>query len=83
VKKVKTTQLDHTLLSPVRLEDFSLFEEKITKIKYLKEIKQTVDKSFLIAAIDELALKGKRISAKKLGKVCKKALSKMIEEVEQ
>ena len=83
MKKVKIFQVDPMSLSAIKLEDFSLFEEKMTKIRYLKEIRQTIDKSFLIAAMDELEFRDKRISANKLKKICKKALAKMIEEVEE
>jgi len=83
VKKVKKVSSVSDPLGAVVLDDFSLFEEKMTKIKYLKTVKQNLDKSFIAAAIDTLALKGKKITAKKVKKICKKALINMIEEVER
>jgi ribosomal protein S21 len=83
MKKVKVRKGESIEKTPVELEDFSLFEEKMTKIKYLKECKQNIDKSFIIAAIEELELKGKRISAKRVKKICKKTVMNMIEEVEK
>jgi len=83
MKKVKVIQAGSVEVSSLVLADFSLFEEKMTKLKYFKEIKQNIDKSFIIAAMDELALKGKKISAKRVKKICKKAVIKMIEEVEK
>ncbi len=83
MKKVKkVTQLSDPLHAVV-LEDFSLFEAKMTKIKYLKTCKQNLDRSFIAEAIDKLELKGKRITARKVKKICKKALISMIEEAEQ
>ena len=83
MKKVKTIAKISEPLHTVVLEDFSHFEAKMTKIKYLKTVKQNLDKSFLSAAIDTLALKGKKITAKRVKKICKKALISMIEEVEK
>ncbi len=83
MKKVKVIQAGSMDISSLVLEDFSLFEEKMTKIKYFTEMKQNIDKSFILAAIDELALKGKKITAKRVKKICKKAVIKMIEEVEK
>jgi hypothetical protein len=81
MKEVKITEEELKSISSVKLEDFSLFEEKMTKIKYLKALKQNLDKSLLLSAIDELELKGKKISANKVKKICKKVLINMIEEV--
>ncbi len=83
MKKVKTVTKVSDPLGVVVLDDFSLFEEKMTKINYLKTVKQNLDKSFIAAAIEVLELKGKKITAKKVKKICKKALISMIEEVER
>jgi len=83
MKKVRVIQAGSVEVSSLVLADFSLFEEKMTKLKYFKEMKQNIDKSFILAAIDELALKDKRITAKRVKKICKKAVIKMIEEVEK
>jgi hypothetical protein len=83
MKKVKVIQAGSVEVSSLVLADFSLFEEKMSKLKYFKEMKQNIDKSFILAAIDELALKDKRITAKRVKKICKKAVIKMIEEVEK
>ncbi len=81
MKKVKVISKGEQILSPVKLDDFSLFEEKMTKIKHLKVLKQNLDKTLLLTAIEELALRDKKISAKRVKKICKKVLSNMIEEV--
>jgi len=81
MKKVKVVQEDLKPMTSVKLEDFSLFEEKMTKMKYLKDLKQNLDRSLLISAIDDLELKGKNISANRVKKICKKVLTNMIEEV--
>ena len=81
MKKIKVVQEALKPMTSVKLEDFSLFEEKMTKIKYLKALKQNLDKSLLVSAIDELELKGKNISANRVKKICKKVLINMVEEV--
>jgi len=82
MKKVKVVGEVSAPLETVVLEDFSHFEAKMTKIKHLKVLKQNLDKSFVTAAIEALGLKGKKITAKKVSKICKKALISAIEEVE-
>lgn len=83
MKKIKITHRKQTILTPIKLQDFSLFEEKMTKIKYLKALKRDMDKSDLLTVIDELELSGKKITAKRVKKVFKKALINMIEEVNE
>ncbi len=83
MKKVKIVQADGASLEPVKLKDFSSFEEKMTKIKHFKAVRDELDKSFLLSAIEELEMKGKKITAKKVKKVLKKALAEMIEEVKE
>jgi len=83
MKKVK---IDTGISSPLHaavLEDFSHFEAKMTKIKHLKTVKENLDKSFLLAAMDALELKGKKITPKRVKKICKRALVAMIEEAER
>ena len=82
MKKAKIISVIDNEILEANLEDFTLFEEKMTKIQCIREIKENLDKTFLTASIDELGLKGKKISASKLKKVFKKVLTKMIEEVE-
>ena len=82
MKKMKTIAKISESLHAVMLEDFSHFEAKMTKIKHLKAVKQNLDKSFFSAAIDALALEGKKITAKRVKRICKKALMNMTEEVE-
>jgi len=80
VKKVAlVTGLDAVLSSP-SLRDLSGFEEEMRRIKCLKEMKQTLDRHFLIEAIGSLGMKGKKMTAKRVKKVCKKSLAMMIEE---
>ena len=83
MKKIKKVTQISDPLHAVALEDFSLFEAKMTKIKYLKTCKQNLDKSFIAEAIDKLELGGKKITPRKVKKICKKALTSMIEEVER
>ncbi len=83
MKKVKKVTQVSDPLRAVVLEDFSLFEAKMTKIKYLKTCKQNLDKIFIAEAIDKLELGGKKITPGKVKKICKKALINMIEEVER
>ena len=83
MKKIQIVSEVSGPLHTVKLENFSYFEEKMTKIKYLKILKQDMDKSFLEAAIGQLAFKGKKITAKRVQKICKKTLTKMIEETDQ
>ncbi len=83
MKKVKTVTKVSEPLHAVALEDFSHFEEKMTKIKHLKAFRQNLDKRFIAEAIESLAFGGKRITAKKVKKIYKKALTSMIEEVAQ
>ena len=83
MKKIKTAAEVPELLYTAKLEDFSHFEEKMTKIKYLKAVKQNLDKSFLTAAIKLLAFEGKKITAKRVQKICKKTLMNMIEETDR
>jgi len=82
MKKMITVTKISEPLHTVILEDFSHFEAKMTKIKHLKTVKQNLDKSFFSAAIDTLALEGKKITAKRVKRICKKALMNMMEEVE-
>lgn len=70
-------------LHTVVLKDFSHFEEKMTKIRHLKIFRQNLDKRFIAEAIESLGVEGKRVTAKKVKKICKKALANMMEEVEQ
>ena len=82
MKKAKIISVIDNEISEANLEDFTLFEEKMTKIRCIREIKENLDKTFLTSSIDELGLKGKKISASKLKKVFKKVLTKMMEELE-
>ncbi len=83
MKKVKIATGVSDPLHTAVLEDFSHFEAKMTRIKHLKAAKENLDKSFLLAAIDSLALKGKKITPKRVKKICKRALVAMIEEAER
>ena len=69
-------------LLDVILDDFSQFEEKMTKIKNIKEVIKNIDKSDIEASIAELNFSKKRVTAKKIKKVFNKVLIKMIEEIE-
>ena len=82
MKKVKIIEGKNIEFPAAILEDFTFFEEKMTRKKHIKEIRQNLDKMFVISAIDELDVKNKKISAKKFKKVFKKVLSKMMEELE-
>ncbi len=82
MKKAKIISGLDVELPIATLDNFSNFEEKISKIKCIRAVKDNLDETFLIDVIDELELKGKKISSKKLKKVFKKVLIKMIEEVE-
>jgi len=81
MRKVKVLQEGLDQISSVEWEDLSRFEEKMTKIKYLKKVRRDLDKSFLITAIEELELQDKKISARRVKRICKKVLAQMIEEV--
>ena len=83
MKKVKMAIGISDSLQAAVLEDFSHFEAKMTKIKHLKTAKENLDKSFLLMAIDTLELKGKKITPKRVKKICKRALAAMIEEAER
>jgi len=83
VIKVKTIKYKDYTVSPVKLKNFSLFEEKMTKIRNIKQIRDNIDTVFLKQSISELDYKGSKISAKKAKKIFKKALNKMIEEVKE
>ena len=83
MKKVTLAEAETEACLPIMLEDFSLFESKMAKIRAFKEMKQYADKSLLRQVIDELGFKGKRMTAKRVRKVYKKTLLKMIEEVGQ
>jgi len=83
MKKVTIVTHDTALISPAVLEDFSLFEEKMIKMKYFKALKQRIDKSDIAAAIEALGLEGKKITAKRVKKLCKKTIMQIIEEVER
>lgn len=80
MKKAKIIKIPDGSLSKIELCDLTLFEEKMSKIKDLKKMKQNIDKSFLEIAITELGLGDKKINAKRVKKICKKALIAMIEE---
>ena len=82
MKRAKIIAKTSDPLHPPVLEDFSHFEAKMTKIKHLKTVKENLDKSFLSTAMETLELKGKKMTAKRLKRVCKKALTAMIEEAE-
>jgi len=83
VIKVKLTTGVDEKLPVATLDDFGDFEAKMIKIKNLKSVYQNLDKTFLVASMDELELKGKKMSAKRLKRVFKKVIIKMIEEVEK
>lgn len=83
MKSVKIVADISAPLHAAVLEDFSHFEEKMTKIKHLKTAKENLDKSFLLEAIDSLELKGKKITARRVKKICKRALIAMIKEAER
>ena len=82
MRKVKVLQEGLGPTNTLKLKDFSLFEEKMTKIKHLTALKQEMDKSLLLTTVEELGYQGKKITAKKLKKIYKKTLIKMIEEIE-
>jgi len=81
--KVKLVDRVEESLPLATLDDFSNFEDKMAKIKSLKSVYQNLDKTFLVASMDENELKGKRMTAKRLKRVFKKVIIKMIEEVEK
>lgn len=83
MRKVTTIQKETAALTAAHLEDFTGFEGKMDQLKDLKILKQNLDKIFIQRAIDSLAAKGKKITTKRVKKICKKALNTMIEEVVQ
>jgi len=81
MKKVSLAEKKPPHLRPAKLQDLGSFETKMARIKEIKALRQHLDKSFLVAAIDALELQGKKISAKRVKAICKKALADMIDEV--
>lgn len=80
--KAKLISGTNEKLPLVTLYNFKNFEENIIKMQNLRSVYQNLDKSFIIASIDELELRGKKIGPKKLKKIFKKVITKMIEEIE-
>ncbi len=81
MKKVRVIDDNINQFEDFSLEDFSTFKDDINTIKYMKKIKQDVDRLQISDIIEKLGIKGKKITAKRVQKIFKELIAKKIKEV--